>query len=72
VYKPDDETVPPVADQVTEVFTAFVTVAVNWRVAPVATEADVGAIDTETTVPVLTVTVVVAVVEPPALVAVSV
>lgn len=72
VYRPAGEIVPPVADQVTAVFAALVTVAVNWRVAPVATDAEVGEMVTETTVPVLTVTVVVAFAEPPALVAVSV
>jgi hypothetical protein len=72
VYSPEDETVPPVAVHVADVFAALVTVAVNWRVALVTTEADVGETETETTVALLTVTVAVALADPPALVAVSV
>ena len=51
---------------------AFVTVAVNWRVLPAGTDAEVGEMATETAVPPVTVTVLVAVELPPALVAVKV
>jgi hypothetical protein len=72
VYRPDEDTVPPVAVQLTAVLLAPVTVAVNWRVAPAATEAEVGEMETETAVPPETVAVAVAVAEPPAFVAVNV
>ena len=42
VYSPLLDTVPPVADQVTDVFVLPVTVAVNCCVPPVCSEADVG------------------------------
>ncbi len=48
VYKPLVETVPPVADQVTEVFVDPATVAVNCCVLPVATDAVVGVRLTDT------------------------
>jgi hypothetical protein len=64
--------VPPVALQVTAVLAAFVTVAVNWRVLPAGTDAEVGEMATETAVPAVTVTVVVALEVPPAFVAVKV
>jgi hypothetical protein len=48
VYNPEVETVPPVADQVTDVLLEPVTVAVNCCVPPVESEADVGLIVTPT------------------------
>jgi hypothetical protein len=48
-YRPLEEIVPPVADQVTLVFELPVTEAENCCVAPVSTAADVGAIVTVTT-----------------------
>jgi hypothetical protein len=48
VYKPELETVPPVAVQVTAVFELPVTVALNCWVAPVRIDAEVGVIDTTT------------------------
>jgi hypothetical protein len=48
VKSPELETVPEVADHVTAVFVLPVTVAVNWRVAPEATVADVGEMLTAT------------------------
>lgn len=48
MYSPDDETVPPVADHVTEVLVDPVTDAVNCFVPPVCTEALVGLIVTAT------------------------
>lgn len=46
MYRPLDETVPPVADQVTPSFLEPLTVAVNCCVPPVGTVADTGEIDT--------------------------
>ena len=48
VYRPADEIVPPVADQVTAVLEDPVTVAENCCVAPDWTEADVGLMATVT------------------------
>ena len=48
VYIPVLEIVPPVADQVTDVFVLPVTVAVNCWVAPVCTDAEVGLMLTTT------------------------
>ncbi len=56
VYRPVDETVPPVANQVTAVLVVPVTVAVNCCVPPVVSEEDVGEMVTAT-VGVVTVTV---------------
>src|SRR5579883_654601 len=72
VKRPAEVMVPPVAVQVTAALVAPVTVAANWRVVPAGTEADVGEMAIVITGPVETVTVVVAVAEPPALIAVSV
>jgi len=49
VYRPRDDTVPPVADQVTAVLLEPLTVAVNCRVPLDRIEADVGDIVTATT-----------------------
>ena len=49
VYRPVEETVPPLADQVTEVLLDPVTVAVNCWMPPVESEAEVGEMLTETT-----------------------
>jgi hypothetical protein len=49
VYIPLEETLPPVADQVTPVLLLPVTVAVNCCVAPVESEAEPGEIATATT-----------------------
>jgi hypothetical protein len=57
VYKPLEEIVPPVADQVTAVFAVPVTMAVNCCVRPVSSEAEVGEIVIETNGAALTVTV---------------
>ena len=57
VYKPDDETEPPVADQVTAVLLDPVTLAVNCCVPLVAIEAEPGAMETATVCGALTVTV---------------
>jgi hypothetical protein len=57
VKRPLDETVPPVADQVTAVLLEPVTVAVNCCVPLVFSDAEVGEMLTETTVATLTVTV---------------
>jgi hypothetical protein len=43
-----EETLPAAADQVTAVLLVPVTVAVNWRVPPVNSEAEAGEIDTAT------------------------
>jgi hypothetical protein len=48
VYKPDEDTVPPLAVHVTDVLLEPVTVAVNCFVPPVSNEADVGLIETAT------------------------
>jgi hypothetical protein len=48
VYRPEVDTVPPVADHVTDVLLEPVTVAVNCCVALVSSEAEVGLIETET------------------------
>ena len=48
VYRPELDTVPPVADQVTEVFVEPVTEAVNCCVAPAISEVDVGLMETAT------------------------
>ncbi len=48
MYKPLEEMLPPVADQVTAVLVVPVTVAVNCRVPPVWIEAEAGEIETET------------------------
>lgn len=50
MYRPDDETVPPVAVQVTAVLLEPETVEVNCCVVPVRMVAVVGVIDTETAV----------------------
>jgi hypothetical protein len=71
VKRPPVVMVPPVAVQVTPVFCALATVAVNCFVAPGATVVLVGEIVTDTAGP-DTVTVAVANAEPPELVAVSV
>ena len=62
---------PPVADQVTAVFAAFVTAAVNCCTPPGNRVAEFGDSETETAVATLTVTFVVAVTEPLEFVAVS-
>jgi hypothetical protein len=49
VYSPEVLTVPPVADQVTEVFELPVTVTENCKVALVSKAADVGLMVTDTT-----------------------
>jgi hypothetical protein len=49
VYKPELETVPPVAVHVTAVFGVPVTVAVNCRVAEVCRDAEVGLMEMLTT-----------------------
>jgi hypothetical protein len=49
VYRPLEETLPPVADQVTAVLLEPVTVALNCRVPPVDRDAEVGEIVTATT-----------------------
>jgi hypothetical protein len=64
--------VPPVAVQLTAVLPVPVTVAENCCVAPVVNDADVGEIVTDTPDAAVTVTVAVAVTEPPAFVAVKV
>jgi hypothetical protein len=48
VYIPLDDTVPPVADQVTLVLAVPLTVAVNCRVPPASSEAEAGEIETAT------------------------
>ena len=48
VYSPLLDTVPPLDDQVTDVFVLPVTVAVNCCVPPVCSEADVGLMLTAT------------------------
>jgi hypothetical protein len=48
VYRPEVETVPPVADHVTEVLLEPVTVAVNCCAAPVINDAEVGLIEIAT------------------------
>jgi hypothetical protein len=48
VYRPDDETVPAVADQVTDVLVDPATVAVNCWVPAGRIAEDVGLMDTET------------------------
>src|SRR5262249_33594510 len=72
VKRPAGEIGPPVAVPVTRVLVEPVTVAVNCLVELAVTEADVGEIDMETIGVALTATVVLAVVEPPLLVAVRV
>ena len=73
VYKPEEETLPPVADQVTAVLVDPLTVALNCAVPPVVTEAVVGATLTLTTTGAVTVTVALAdLVESAALVAFTV
>jgi hypothetical protein len=44
VYKPDEDTVPPLAVHVTDVLLEPVTVAVNCCVAPVCSDPEVGLI----------------------------
>jgi hypothetical protein len=48
VYRPEVDTLPPVAAQVTAVLLEPLTVAVNCLVPPVVSEAEVGLTDTET------------------------
>lgn len=48
VYRPEVDTLPPVALQVTDVFVVPVTVAENCCVPPVRSDADVGVIETAT------------------------
>jgi hypothetical protein len=48
VYRPELDTVPPVADHVTDVLVEPVTVAVNCWVALIVSEADVGLMETAT------------------------
>jgi len=54
VYRPLEETLPPVADQVTAVLLEPLTVAVNCWVPPVSIAADTGEMETDT--PAVTVT----------------
>jgi hypothetical protein len=56
VYRPDEETEPPVADQLRAVLVVPVTVAVNCFVPPVASVAELGAMETATTCGALTLT----------------
>ena len=72
VNRPDDVIVPPVAVQTTAVLLVPVTVAVNCWLAPAATDAELGETETATTPAAVIVTVVVAVTEPPAFVAINV
>ena len=73
MYKPDAETEPPVADQVTAVLLKPVTVAVNCWVAPVFSETELGLIATDPETGAVTVTVAESdLVESAALVAVTV
>jgi hypothetical protein len=48
VYKPAEETVPPVADQVTAVLLEPETVTVNCCVPPVSSDEEAGVIETAT------------------------